>query len=56
MGDEWVWDSWLADDGDLYHLYFLKAPRALGDPSLRHTSATVGHATSRDLVAWEYRG
>ena len=56
LADEWVWDSWVADDGDLFHLYFLKAPRALGDPALRHTSATVGHATSRDLVSWEYLG
>jgi beta-fructofuranosidase len=49
----WVWDSWIADDGDLYHLFFLKAPSALRDPTLRHTSATVGHATSTDLSHWE---
>jgi beta-fructofuranosidase len=56
LEDDWVWDSWVADDGDLFHLYFLKAPRALGDPALRHTSATVGHATSRDLRTWDYLG
>jgi beta-fructofuranosidase len=56
LEDDWVWDSWVADDGDLFHLYFLQAPRALGDPSRRHTSATVGHATSRDLVTWDYLG
>jgi len=26
---------------------------ALGDPGLRHTAATIGHARSRDLVDWE---
>jgi glycosyl hydrolase family 32 len=53
LEDQWIWDSWIADDGDRYHLFFLKAPRALEDPSLRHTAATVGHATSRDLTNWE---
>ena len=23
LDDSYVWDSWIADDGDLYHLYFL---------------------------------
>ena len=53
LDDAWIWDSWIADDGDRYHLFFLKAPRALGDAGLRHTAATIGHATSRDLVDWE---
>ena len=52
LPDDWVWDSWIADDGELYHLFFLKAPRALGDPALRHTAARVGHATSSDLSDW----
>ena len=42
LDDLWVWDSWVADDGDLYHLFFLQAPRALEDPGKRHTAATVG--------------
>ena len=46
LDDFYVWDSWVADDGDLYHLFFLQAPRSLGDPGMRHLSATVGHATS----------
>jgi hypothetical protein len=54
LDDQWIWDSWIADDGDLYHLFFLKAPRALGSPSERHVNATVGHATSGDLVSWDY--
>ena len=53
LADAWVWDSWIADDGDRYHLFFLKAPRALADPALRHTAATIGHATSTDLTNWE---
>src|SRR3954451_22426476 len=53
LEDAWVWDSWIADDGERYHLFFLKAPRALQDAGLRHTAATIGHATSPDLVTWE---
>jgi beta-fructofuranosidase len=53
LPDDWVWDSWVADDGERYHLFFLKAPRALRDPELRHTAATVGHATSTDLMDWQ---
>lgn len=52
LPDDWVWDSWIADDGERYHLFFLKAPRALRDPALRHTAARVGHATSSDLSDW----
>ena len=52
----YIWDSWIADDGELYHLFFLQAPRALGNPSHRHVNAVVGHATSADLVDWDYLG
>ena len=55
LASSWVWDFWLADDGDLYHLYFLKASRALLDPDRRHWRASVGHATSRDLTNWVER-
>lgn len=48
----WVWDFWFADDGDNYHLFFLKASRALLDPDRRHWRATIGHATSTNLVDW----
>ena len=56
LEDFWVWDSWIADDGDTYHLYFLQAPRSLIDPGHRHTSAQIGHATSQDLKSWQYQG
>ena len=52
LSDDWVWDSWIAQDGETYHLYYLKAPRALEDPTLRHARATIGHATSSDLMDW----
>jgi beta-fructofuranosidase len=52
LDDFWVWDSWVADDGELFHLFFLKAPRALEDPAKRHAAATIGHATSDDLTDW----
>jgi beta-fructofuranosidase len=56
LEDKWVWDSWIADDGERYHLFFLEAPRSLGDPAQRHTAARIAHATSADLVDWDYRG
>jgi beta-fructofuranosidase len=52
LASSWVWDFWIADDGDRYHLFFLKASRALLDPDRRHWRATIGHATSTDLVTW----
>ena len=57
LDDHYVWDSWIADDGDLYHLFFLQAPRSLGQSRASGTSTpTVGHATSPDLVDWDYLG
>jgi beta-fructofuranosidase len=44
LDDEWIWDGWIADTGDAYHLFFLTAPRSLGDPALRHEEARIGHA------------
>ena len=52
LADRWVWDSWVAVHDDTYHLYFLQAPKSLGDPDLRHRNATIGHAVSRDLSTW----
>lgn len=53
LPEDWVWDSWTADDGERYHLFFLAAPRALNAPGLRHTAARIGHATSPDLTHWQ---
>jgi beta-fructofuranosidase len=53
LDGHWVWDFWVARDGDDVHVFYLQAPRSLGDPELRHTNATIGHAVSRDLLTWE---
>ncbi|GAA1996759.1 hypothetical protein GCM10009777_37180 [Microbacterium pumilum] len=52
LDTHWVWDFWLADDGDLFHMFYLHAPKSLGDQHLRHRNAKIGHATSRDLRVW----
>jgi beta-fructofuranosidase len=49
---DWVWDSWIADDGHEFHLFYLHAPRSLSEQILRHRSATIGHAVSTDLRDW----
>jgi beta-fructofuranosidase len=56
LPDHWLWDFWFAVDGDDVHVFYLQAPRALGDPGARHVNATVGHAVSRDLRRWEILG
>jgi beta-fructofuranosidase len=53
LPDHWIWDFWFAQDGDDVHVFFLYAPRALGDPELRHRNARIGHALSCDLRGWE---
>jgi beta-fructofuranosidase len=52
LADRWIWDFWLARDGDDHHLFYLQAPRSLGSPDLRHRAATIGHAVSADLRSW----
>ena len=56
IADHWIWDFWLADDGALFHLFYLHAPKSLGNPDLRHRNARIGHATSTDLRAWTNHG
>jgi len=52
LDTHWVWDFWFADDGETFHLFYLHAPRSLGDQHLRHRNARIGHAVSDDLVSW----
>lgn len=52
LDDDWVWDSWYAWDTGTLHAFYLKAPKSLGDPNLRHVNARVGHSTSVDGRNW----
>ncbi|MBE6475138.1 MAG: glycosyl hydrolase family 32 [Actinomyces succiniciruminis] len=52
LPDHWLWDHWVADDGEQYHLFFLRASRALHDPDRRHWRAALGHAVSDDARDW----
>lgn len=56
LADHWVWDFWTADDGQLFHLFYLHAPKSLGHHDLRHRNARIGHATSTDLINWTNHG
>jgi beta-fructofuranosidase len=52
LDDSWIWDSWYVQHAGTWHAFYLKAPKSLGDPELRHLNARVGHSMSRDLVNW----
>lgn len=52
LPESWVWDFWIVDDGERYHLFFLFASKALRDPEARHHRASIGHAVSADLTEW----
>ena len=52
LPEAWVWDFWIVDDADRYHLFFLYASRALKNPDARHYRASIGHAVSDDLTNW----
>lgn len=56
LAEKWIWDFWLARDGDTWHAYFLQADKRLGDPELRHRHVTIGHAVSRNLRDWDHLG
>ena len=56
LQDHWLWDSWIADDGELFHMWALRAPRSLGEGGLRHANARLAYATSPDLRDWTYHG
>ena len=60
LKDKWIWDFWLVDAKDapdgLWHAYFLQADNTLLNPEMRHRNVTQGHATSKELVNWNYHG
>lgn len=56
LEDKWIWDFWLIEDEcGLFHVFFLQAPKSLGDPELRHWNVSIGHAVSSDLANWTIR-
>jgi beta-fructofuranosidase len=52
LDDRWVWDFWFTQEGGRTHLFFLQAPKSIGDPDKRHWHVSIGHAVSEDLVNW----
>jgi beta-fructofuranosidase len=53
LPEYWIWDFWFADDGERHHVFFLRAPKSIGDPQQRHWNASIGHAVSTDLRHWQ---
>ncbi len=51
--EKWVWDFWLFEENQQHHIFYLQAPKSLGDERLRHFNATIGHAKSPNLKDWE---
>ena len=50
-----IGDPWFYVDGNVAHMWFLCMPEAMGrDQRWQHWD--IGHAVSRDLHNWEYRG
>ena len=54
--NSYMWDFWLVKKKDLYHIYYLQAPRSIQNPDIRHSVASVGHAVSKDLEIWKEDG
>lgn len=52
LADSWLWDFWCVAAGEDYHVFYLVAPRSLGDPDARHWNVRIGHAISTDLTHW----
>jgi beta-fructofuranosidase len=53
LPDRWIWDFWTVTVASELHVFYLQAPRALGDADLRHWNVSIGHAVTPDLVHWE---
>lgn len=52
LDDYWIWDFWTISSGNVHHIFFLKAPKSIGDPEQRHWNVSIGHAESTDLRDW----
>lgn len=53
LEDKWIWDFWLVESEDCLHIFYLQAPKVIGDPDLRHWNVSIGHAVSPDLTNWQ---
>jgi len=51
--NKWVWDHWIYDSGEDFHIFFLQANKNSLDASTRHLQASIGHAVSKDLKNWQ---
>ena len=40
--DKWVWDFWFAQDRPDIHFFYLQAPQAIKEESLRHWNVSSG--------------
>ena len=56
LDDKWIWVFWIVRDGTEWNMFFLQAPKSIGDPELRHWNVSIGHAVSSDLRNWNYTG
>ena len=56
LDDKWIWDFWIVRDGTEWNMFFLQAPKSIGDPELRHWNVSIGHAVSSDLRNWNCTG
>lgn len=52
----YVWDHWMFDDGEKFHIFYLQAQRQTNNASERHLNASIGHSTSTDLKNWSEVG
>ena len=50
LENDWIWDSWYVRDGDTWHGYFLKAPKSLINPDLRHSGVLADADTWKGVV------
>ena len=54
LHNDCVWDFWFARESSLRHMLFLRAPKKLKKPNLRHWNVKRGHAVSKDLKNLTY--
>jgi beta-fructofuranosidase len=53
---QYLWDLWMIQHAARYHLFHLQSPRTAYGAAERHNLASIGHASSPDLVHWQAHG